>query len=523
MSILEEGSDEWQKAKENWTSAVEGLTSATEASITTIEERFTNAIENIFKTLNNEVTNGKGLDYMSKEWDLINQNAGRYLDNMDSIYAIQKLQNKYQEAIDTNDGIKAQRELKTIMDAELKALREKDKLTQYDVDRAELRYQIALTQIALEEAQQNKSKMRLRRDSQGNYTYQYTADEEQVSKLQGEMSDLYQQLYDLDANEYKNNLDQLQSVWIAFQEDMKAAEQINDEEAKQARKLLLTEQYGKLINDIVAHDETVKQNLYESTMSGLLDLYNSNELNYENMTSNQQAMLDQFLNDQEALTTGAYNNLFQLYDDSILKFKNMTDSQKSLLVSDMLPTWNTTLAEMMDTIAGNGGFEETCAGAFAQLELANEEYKNGLQQLQEKSGVVFTEIKNGYDKNTEAAKNLLKENNALITSYTNQLNEVKKVIEEMEALIAKYKEAETAAKNMGIAAEEAWKKARDKDADEKQDPTIGDDRKEDEKPTLPTPTETKPAEPEKPSLSIGSYVTVKPGTKWYEDSSGGGR
>ena len=338
MSILEEGSDEWQKAKENWTSAVDGLTSATEASITTIEERFTNAIENIFKTLNNEVTNGKGLDYMSKEWDLINQNTDRYLDNMDSIYAIQKLQNKYQEAIDTNDGIKAQRELKTIMDAELKALREKDKLTQYDVDRAELRYQIALKQIALEEAQQNKSKMRLRRDSQGNYTYQYTADEEQVSKLQGEMSDLYQQLYDLDANEYKNNLDQLQSVWIAFQEDMKAAEQINDEEAKQARKLLLTEQYGKLINDIVAHDETVKQNLYESTMSGLLDLYNSNELNYENMTSNQQAMLDQFLNDQEALTTGAYNNLFQLYDDSILKFKNMTDSQKSLLVSDMLPT-----------------------------------------------------------------------------------------------------------------------------------------------------------------------------------------
>jgi hypothetical protein len=98
------------------------------------------------------------------------------------------------------------------MDDELKALREKDKLTQYDVDRAELRYQIALKQIALEEAQQNKTKMRLRRDSQGNYTYQYTADEEQVASLQNEMSDLYQQLYDLDAGEYKNNLNELYSV-----------------------------------------------------------------------------------------------------------------------------------------------------------------------------------------------------------------------------------------------------------------------------------------------------------------------
>ena len=131
---------------------------------------------------------------------------------MDRIYAIQQLSNKYQQAIDENDGLKAQRELKNIMEDELAALREKDKLTQYDIDRAELRYQIALKQIALEEAQQNKTKMRLRRDSQGNYTYQYTADEDQISKLQSEMSELYQQLYNLDADEYKNNLNQLYDV-----------------------------------------------------------------------------------------------------------------------------------------------------------------------------------------------------------------------------------------------------------------------------------------------------------------------
>ena len=101
---------------------------------------------------------------------------------------------------------------KKIMDDELKTLREKDKLTQYDVDRAELRYQIALKQIALEEAQQNKSKMRLRRDSQGNYTYQYTADENAVASLENELSDLYNQLYNLDANTYKNNLNELYSV-----------------------------------------------------------------------------------------------------------------------------------------------------------------------------------------------------------------------------------------------------------------------------------------------------------------------
>ena len=212
MAKHDVGSDEWEKAKENWLAAVDELTAKTEESINTVKERFTNAIEAIFQKLNDEVTNGKGLDYLSKEWELINQNSDRYLDNMNGIYAIQKLQNKYQEAIDSNDGLKTQQQLKSIMESELKALREKDKLTQYDVDRAELRYQIALKQAALEEAQQNKTTMRLRRDSQGNYTYQYTADEEQVSKLESEMSDLYQQLYNLDANEYKNNLNELYNV-----------------------------------------------------------------------------------------------------------------------------------------------------------------------------------------------------------------------------------------------------------------------------------------------------------------------
>lgn len=40
--------------------------------------------------------------------------------------------------------------------------------------------------------------------------------------------------------------------------------------------------------------------------------------------------------------------------------------------------------------------------------------------------------------------------------------------------------------------------------------------------TTSKPVTTKPAETSKPSLTKGSYVEVKPGTKWYADSSGGG-
>jgi hypothetical protein len=109
--------------------------------------------------------------------------------------------------MNNTDNVGYQRKLNDLMKVEVADLRARDRLTQYDLDRAELRYQIALKQIALQEAQQNKSTMRLRRDSQGNYTYQYVSDDDQVQKAQEEISNLYNELYNLDVDRFRENLD----------------------------------------------------------------------------------------------------------------------------------------------------------------------------------------------------------------------------------------------------------------------------------------------------------------------------
>lgn len=223
------------------------------------------------------------------------------------------------------------------MNDELKALREKDKLSQYDLDRADLRYQIALKQIALEDAQQNKSKMRLRRDSQGNYSYQYTADDDQIAKTQQEISDLYNQLYNLDKNKYSDSLREIYDVWSEYQEKMAEAAQINDPEKRAERELLIQEQYGELLNNLAAENEELKFNLQESTFSELFDLYNINQDNYESMTDNQQRMLDAFFNDEINLQGAAYNNLFNLYDENVDRFRAMTEEERNILIGEMVP------------------------------------------------------------------------------------------------------------------------------------------------------------------------------------------
>ena len=50
----------------------------------------------------------------------------------------------------------------------------------------------------VKEAQQNKTSMRLRRDSQGNYSYQFIADEDAVGKAEDELATEQNELYNFD-------------------------------------------------------------------------------------------------------------------------------------------------------------------------------------------------------------------------------------------------------------------------------------------------------------------------------------
>jgi len=96
------------------------------------------------------------------------------------------------------------------MEQQLAYLKDKEKLTQYDVDRANTLLQIEMKRLALEQSRNNKNRLRLRRDSQGNYTYQYTADTEAMNKAEQELADARNSLYNSDKAAYVDNLNDIQ-------------------------------------------------------------------------------------------------------------------------------------------------------------------------------------------------------------------------------------------------------------------------------------------------------------------------
>ena len=134
---------------------------------------------------------GGDVNWMQSQWEMRQRNEEAHLDDMNKAYNIQKLQFSYQkmlnDAAQKNTGI--QQQISAQMNDQLDYLREKDKLTQADIDYANAQLTVLEKQIALQDAQSAKTKMRLQRDASGNYSYVYTADEADVAQKQQDLLD----------------------------------------------------------------------------------------------------------------------------------------------------------------------------------------------------------------------------------------------------------------------------------------------------------------------------------------------
>ena len=470
MSILDEGSEAWKTAKEEWMDAVTEWNNLVEQAIENLQDKYLNSINNIFSNINSSLTNGKGLDYINEEWDLINKNADGYLDTINAMYSIQSLENKYLDALDNTDSISAQRKLKAIMEDEIGYLKEQDKLSQYDLDRAELKYQIALKQMELQESQQNKSQMRLRRDSQGNYSYQYVADQSQISKLSQELSDLYNQLYNFDKDAYESNLQNIYDIWKEYQEKMTEAAQINDPEERSQRELLIAQQYGELINNLTAQNENIRNSLYQSSIVSMMDSYNQNLVNYENMTAEQQKLIDEFNNNLEDTSNAAFDHLFGLYEENENNYASMMDNNSSILssyIDDMrdsimnglVGAWNSGVQDMAKNFADaskDNSLVSMVLKAYNEIQNATKEYEDGLKNLQNTSGTVFDDVSKGLDTSIDKTSQLTDVTTGFIDTTKEELNELYGVINSLKDLTAAYDNAKKSAEDAATAAYKYW-------------------------------------------------------------------
>ena len=210
--------------------AKEDLDSAAAAYLSAVENYYEKLKSNFSEIVNNIYTQA-GISDANERWERTSAYNDQYLNAADAQLNINKLQRNYKSAIDNASSLNAQTQLRVKMEEELNKLQaNRNKLTQYEVDRANAVYELTLKQIALEESQRNASKMKLTRDSNGNLTYAFVQDQDVSAKAQEEFEQAQNNLFNIDNDETKAQIDKYYQYQSQAQSALAEAAAAGDKE-----------------------------------------------------------------------------------------------------------------------------------------------------------------------------------------------------------------------------------------------------------------------------------------------------
>lgn len=300
----------------------------------------------------------RNFDRLDRNWEWDQQYIEKYRDDVEKAYEMDKLRNKYTDLLNQAQGasLQTQDRIRAQMQEQLDLLDGQATVSEYDVKLANAKLEILQKQIALEDAQRNKNRMQLRRDTQGNYRYVYTADQESVRGAQQDLLDSEYDAYELSKNQQISNYDNLIN---AYQKYLSQREEIlNNANLSEAEKLA---QNAELYDKFLKFVDAAKEDFSDAAF-GTLDILNWLTLNgTEYTTSAAVEMLNNLLDEQGMIKD----------ETGIIWMDNAT-----YLTEEVIPKISNAVAE------------------------ADEDIKNRLNELQENivgDNGVFPAIRNGIE------------------------------------------------------------------------------------------------------------------------------
>lgn len=357
QAACEEGSDEWKELEETIEDQASNLLEVTQNTLDKMVTKYENAINKAMNSWTANTPLGSDLDWVQQEWEMISDNADQYLDDVNAAYNIQKLQSKYLDLLDGSNTLSVQNQITEQMNQQLAYLREKDKLSQYDVNYANAQLEILQKTIALQEAQANKNQMKLKRDNQGNYSYVYSANESDVSKAQSDLLDAQNNAYNLS----KDNITQTQ-------ED--ALNKIIDAKNKILNLYLEAQRTGEDVSGKVAE---VVANVTEY-LNGCSEQFKTSQSN----------IINDFYGMVDSLSTENLGNLQDVFDQ-MKEGNNEAFDTIDARFSTSIGSWLEDLSSFED--ATTELFSDTGA-----LQQAFNEYEANLEKLADNAKIPLTDM-----------------------------------------------------------------------------------------------------------------------------------
>ena len=524
----EEGSADQVKYYDLMNEAQTNLNDSVIEYIELLKSEYSNTVSDILKKVEKEITGGSTFDDVEEQWDRLMEKSDKYLDNLEGLYEVQSIANDTQAEIADMSDLKDQQKLQTLLDKELKQLREKDKLTKYDLDAAKARLEIAKAEIALEDARASKTSMRLTRGDDGNWSYQYVADADNVASKQQELMDAMNDYYQLAKDAHQENLESMMDLQIKLKEQLAeiANSEVLTEEEKYAKMQEIQAYYEEQMTLLAEENELYKQNLSAATAGLAWNLYSQDAINFEAMTAEEQSLIQGL----ETTMVTSYDNImtaattdFATIELAVVENINGIGAAADNVATINIPAMTSAAQEMANRWSADDGtgIKATITGAIESIKTAMGQYQIKVDGVAKEVGEDFGKqgIQGAIEGATTATQTLIGKVKELcgkevlngLSSFKGYVDNIAKAWGDVKTKIDK----STTALNNYIK----------KKADEnKKENTSGSGAGI--IPTTPsTPAPSQPARPTTPTstqgngvINIGDKVTLKSGSKLATNS-----
>ena len=373
------------------------------------------------------------LKEMKEEWEKITKFNDKYYDGVESVYEIQKLSSKYDQSIAQTRSLIAQQKLNDLKQEELNRLREAqdetNALSKYEVQRADLRYQLALREIALEEAQNSKTDMKLTRDEQGNWTYQYIADDTEIETKRQEMLDALNDLYQLSSEAYEKSIEDqiaLQEEYITRLEEIYEDTALSDEE-RVAKLDELNQWYYSEADTLAEENATYQQDLRAETAAILLESYEADEDALNSMTDEEKQLVKELtkenIHDYKDVEKAVKNNYTEI------------GKQSKTVMEQTRKDWNSAAQQAINEWHDNkNSVKAKMEDTYDKIQAADEEYRETVDETARQAGADYGKegIEGAINNAQQATEDLDKATEELCRNGSDYLETLRQYVESLE-------------------------------------------------------------------------------------------
>lgn len=242
--------------------ALETYISDLSAAAQEVANIFEVAINNICDSFSEAIGGlSANLADLQTRFDQSNTLKDQTLADYERLYQLNKLNKKINDSIDDSTTVKSKQLLASLQDEINKKEAQGVKLSEYDLEVYQRRYELYLAQIALEEAQNAKSQVRMTKDSNGNWSYTYVADDDKMQKAQEEYENKLYEYAKLNEDYVKETESTILSLEAEFKDALAALDPTDGEYEKKKQELMdyynarLKFYSGQLANALKSNEE----------------------------------------------------------------------------------------------------------------------------------------------------------------------------------------------------------------------------------------------------------------------------